>query len=367
MNIRVITERTDIVLELNKQGYAARQVNAANGFVNVVEDILVIDGNIVSPEMLQAQKLTCDAVYLSTGRPVTSKSSRLRVIDVSAVPVEKIGGLIVSELKKAIAIKASHNTAIFFGTVHEAGTTMVVQEIANALFANTKSTILVMSLTEGQGLNYEDFSETRDVVDLLPRVSMGILDSKELAAQVVRVNGISYIHGIQSISNIPDYSIEDVGQLIKIASESFDYVLIDAGADVNRMSLASLLSGYVVYVVTTPQPKAYMRFQTFIAEAIPKVNLPTNKMRLIVNKIGPSDIVRQIFNQYNKDIQEIGAIPLVEQTLATRSELERKPLSLLEAPGVYKKGILSVAKETMRPMGVNIEALMKPQRGGLFG
>jgi MinD-like ATPase involved in chromosome partitioning or flagellar assembly len=234
--------------------------------------------------------------------------------------------------------------------------------------ANTKASILMLSLTEGQGINYENFSGgIRDVTDLLPRVTMGILDSKELVAQIVKVNGIGYIHGIQSISNIPDYSIEDVGQLIKIASESFNYVLIDAGAEVNRMSLAAMLSGHVVYLVTTPQPKAYTRFQTFMTEVVPKVNLSTNKMRIIVNKIGPSDIVRQIFGQYNKDVQEIGAIPLAEQTMATRSELERKPLSLLETSSNYKKALLSVAKETMKPMGVDIDTLLKPQKVGFFG
>lgn len=366
MNIRVVTDRAIIVQKLNGLGHSAHQVGAAAGLVNVVEDLLVIDGALFPAQELAGKKLMTSAIYLSVGKGEPQKTAKMRVLDVSKMPAEDIAAAINDELNKIVTIKVSHNTAVFFGLAHEAGTTMMVQEIANMIMANIQASVLVMSLTETPGLEYETFdANVRDVITLLPRMSMGVLTPEELTASVVKANGINYIHGIHSLTNIPDYSIEDVAELIKTASASFDYVLIDAGADINRMSVAAMLSGYVVYLVTTPQNKGLARFEQFRAEIMPKVNLSPVKMRIILNKVGAADSVSAIIRQYG-GIQEIGAVPFVSHDLAIRSELEARPLSRFEGTNKYKGAVLALGRETMKPLGIKIEALVRASKGGLF-
>ncbi len=147
-----------------------------------------------------------------------------------------------------------HKVSIFFGSNSKVGTTLTALCFAVKLKEKYRdSKVIFTGLNEGSSACYVNRgSEGIDNIALL--LENGILESRFIEETSMLDSGIYYINEPENIVGAGSYRPETSRKMINFLKEKFDFVIVDAGSNINNgltMGAITYDGEKVLYHVTT--------------------------------------------------------------------------------------------------------------------
>ncbi|EDP73344.1 AAA family ATPase [Hydrogenivirga sp. 128-5-R1-1] len=185
-----------------------------------------------------------------------------------------------------------------------------------------------------------------------------ILNGKRLEDVVIKRFGIDVLpgfSGIESLDEMEDFLATRVIQDLTDFSEKYDYVIIDTSAGINTRVSAFVRAANRSYVITTPEPTAYLDAYALI-KSIFKIYKYSN-FKLIINMcknkneaIETYERLNQPFKRFlDKSFELFGWIPLSETV--NKSIKEKRLISETYPSDKFVKHIKEIAaKEVGEPI-----------------
>ena len=142
---------------------------------------------------------------------------------------------------------------VFFGAKGGAGTTTVAVNCAVELARLTKRQTLIVDLKAGFGevalfLGVRPRYTVLDALESLHRLDKDFL--RELCAK--HKSGLEILAGSEQFERPGAQDAGAVEELFRVVGKSHDYVVVDAGNQINSCSIAALYAADTIFVVATP-------------------------------------------------------------------------------------------------------------------
>lgn len=179
----------------------------------------------------------------------------------------------------------------FFGVDHKAGTTMITQSVADAIAHNDPSISVVrLSLHNRMGLDF--FSHAAGVVDdLLISLENRCLNLDLFETVSCKSGSMRVLGGLRDISLSRKFGVEEVKYLLDFVKDTYDIVIIDAGADMdNALTTGALVCSDQMFYVGTQSESCLSQF--FQISPIVKYCCPVEPSAVILNKF----IMNEVYN-----------------------------------------------------------------------
>ena len=176
----------------------------------------------------------------------------------------------------------------FFGMDHKCGSSMISQSVAEALAAKLLDQKILLIHTECDGNNLFSPNVGESLESIHPYLTERLIDMGELAEKSRYKDNLYIIGGNYKPGSTSNLSPEMSEYLLDAASEIFDIIVCDSGADFEHgMSLGSLFAANNIYLVTTPS-EASVRKGEYSVSFFKQINLPLTK--LIINKYSKKSV-----------------------------------------------------------------------------
>ncbi|MCB9743158.1 MAG: AAA family ATPase [Alphaproteobacteria bacterium] len=178
------------------------------------------------------------------------------------------------------------------------GVTSLAINVAAEISPVHRICIVDMDFSMGDVASFLDLRPSRSIVDLLQDLER--LDERVLqGSMAVHPSKVYVLSQPQELDTTTTVRGEDVLRLLQVATEAYQYCLVDCGCHVDEATLTSLTVSDYVFLVTeadVPSVKnAWRRLQLF-----ERLGIETERIRLIVNKLdkrsqlGVKDIERHL-------------------------------------------------------------------------
>ena len=170
----------------------------------------------------------------------------------------------------------------FFGMDHKCGSTMISQSVAESLAAKLSGQKILLIHTECDGNNLFSPNVGESLDSIHPYLTERLIDMGEIAEKSRYKDNLYIIGGNYKPGSSSNLSPTMGEYLLSAASELFDIIVCDSGADFEHgMSLGSLFSANNIYLVTTASEASIRKGEGCVA-FFKQINLPLTK--LVVNK-----------------------------------------------------------------------------------
>lgn len=177
------------------------------------------------------------------------------------------------------------NIFAFFGSDSKVGTSITTQAIAENIATHTRCSVLLLNLSGQPSANYFDVNEILNLDTVKVKIINKVLQPKELIDTCYRKENLYILPTSRSISDMRHYHPEHIENLILLASNEFDVVLIDAGCNPNSgMCIGALNSTNNKYLVTTQQDNARKYFESMNDQVFAVHEIFPKDFLLIINK-----------------------------------------------------------------------------------
>lgn len=205
-------------------------------------------------------------------------------------------------------IKKERNAVTFFGADSKVGTTMTAQSVAENLAQNTNAKIGLLMLHGYRGTEYvKDDNISLGLDNLKVKLINNILTKEELMANCIQKDNLYILPGINNILDVRQYHPEHIEELINLAAQCFNIVIIDAGSckglDFSAgITISGLNLARHIYFVTTQQNLPYDLFDKNKNQILDLLQIKTESFYLVVNKYFKTDGILtpdQLAKQYN--------------------------------------------------------------------
>ncbi len=169
-----------------------------------------------------------------------------------------------------------------FGSAGQVGATMVSRSMAEALSFAGYETLHI----SGSGKLGNDFTgamdHVRSIDDLKADIINGSLEEEELKSVIVRRGCLSYLGSVRNPLAVRSFPPDSFERIISAAGEKYDYVIIDAGDNMNSgLAVSALNVCHRRIFVLTQQPKTIQRFINIDTNVVKALGL---EAELIINR-----------------------------------------------------------------------------------
>lgn len=150
----------------------------------------------------------------------------------------------------------------FVGSDHKVGTTAVVQSMGEMLAdLIPNKNILLLHLDGNEGQEYTQYrGESIDRVRSL--LNQNLANWEEIEPLLETYKNLSSLGGVSDVLEHQLYEVECVENLINLCKAHFDYILIDAGANVESpLSIGAIALKTPKIIITTQQSKAQQEYE----------------------------------------------------------------------------------------------------------
>ena len=171
------------------------------------------------------------------------------------------------------------NIISFFGGDTQVGTTMISQSVALSL-GKSKKKVLLMLCSGNYGNDFMSLSSEYSLDDIKVNLSSNNICKEDVDGILLNQGEFKVLPGVKDITRVKYYREDDVGKITSVIKSDYDYIIIDAGSNVNYgINISSLLEADKVYFIVTQQEKSIRRF----VNTYYKVLYPLNITGKVIN------------------------------------------------------------------------------------
>lgn len=180
--------------------------------------------------------------------------------------------------------KPTSTTFVFFGAKGGAGTTTVAVNCGVEIAKLTKRSTVILDLKPGLGevglfLGVRPRYSIVDALDNLHRLDREFL--RELVTK--HKSGLEILAGSDNFDRPGAADSGVIEELFRVVSKQYDYMLIDAGSQVNSCSIAALYSADRIFLVANPDVPSVRNAQRLL-ERIRELGASGDRVRLLLNR-----------------------------------------------------------------------------------
>jgi pilus assembly protein CpaE len=184
-------------------------------------------------------------------------------------------------------------TLVFFGAKGGAGTTTVSVNTAVELARLTKRQTVVVDLKPGFGevalfLGVRPRFTVLDALENLHRMDREFL--KELLAR--HKSGLEILAGSEQFERPGAPDAGAVEELFRVLGKSHDYIVVDAGNQVNSCSIAALYAADSIFVVANPDVPSVRNAQRLV-DKVRQLGVGGERIRILLNRASDQHMIGQ--------------------------------------------------------------------------
>jgi len=184
-------------------------------------------------------------------------------------------------------------TMVFFGAKGGAGTTTVAVNCAVELARLTKRQTLIVDLKAGFGevslfLGVRPRYTVLDALESLHRLDKDFL--RELCAR--HKSGLEILAGSEQFERPGAQDAGAVEELFRVVGKSHDYVVVDAGNQINSCSIAALYAADTIFVVATPDVPSVRNAQRLV-DRVRQLGVGGERIRILLNRASDQHMIGQ--------------------------------------------------------------------------
>jgi len=182
---------------------------------------------------------------------------------------------------------------VFFGAKGGAGTTTVAVNCAVELARLTKRQTLIVDLKAGFGevalfLGVRPRYTLLDALESLHRLDKDFL--RELCAK--HKSGLEILAGSEQFERPGAQDAGAVEELFRVVGKSHDYVVVDAGNQINSCSIAALYAADTIFVVATPDVPSVRNAQRLV-DRVRQLGVGGERIRILLNRASDQHMIGQ--------------------------------------------------------------------------
>ena len=184
-------------------------------------------------------------------------------------------------------------TMVFFGAKGGAGTTTVAVNCAVELARLTKRQTLIVDLKAGFGevslfLGVRPRYTVLDALESLHRLDKDFL--RELCAR--HKSGLEILAGSEQFERPGAQDAGAVEELFRVVGKTHDYVVVDAGNQINSCSIAALYAADTIFVVATPDVPSVRNAQRLV-DRVRQLGVGGERIRILLNRASDQHMIGQ--------------------------------------------------------------------------
>jgi pilus assembly protein CpaE len=180
--------------------------------------------------------------------------------------------------------KPAATTLVFFGAKGGAGTTTVAVNCAVELARLSKRATVIVDLKPGLGevalfLGVRPRYTVLDAIDNLHRVDREFL--KELA--IKHKSGLEILAGSEHFDRPGGADGGALEELLRLLTRQYEYVVVDAGSQINSCTVAALYAADRMFLVANPDVPCVRNAQRLL-ERVRELGASGDRVRLLLNR-----------------------------------------------------------------------------------
>jgi pilus assembly protein CpaE len=182
---------------------------------------------------------------------------------------------------------------VFFGAKGGAGKTTVGVNCAVELARLTKRQTLIVDLKPGFGevalfLGVRPRYTVLDALESLHRLDKDFL--RELCAK--HKSGLEILAGSEQFERPGAQDAGAVEELFRVIGKSHDYVVVDAGNQINSCTIAALYAADTIFVVATPDVPSVRNAQRLV-DRVRQLGVGGERIRILLNRASDQHMIGQ--------------------------------------------------------------------------
>jgi pilus assembly protein CpaE len=182
------------------------------------------------------------------------------------------------------AAKRQGTTLAFLGAKGGSGVTTILVNCGVELARLSKRPTVIVDLKPGLGevtlfLGVRSQYTLIDAVDNLHRLDEQFL--KELV--VKHKSGVDILAGATQFDRPAPSDTSAVEEVLRLLAKQHDYVLVDAGSQINACSVSALYGADIIYLVTNPDVPSVRNAQRLL-EKIGELGACSDRVRILLNR-----------------------------------------------------------------------------------
>jgi pilus assembly protein CpaE len=175
-------------------------------------------------------------------------------------------------------------TMVFIGGKGGAGTTTIAVNCGVDIARLGKRPTIIVDLKPGLGevalfLGVRPKYSMLDAIDNLPRLDRHMLQS----LVVKHKSGLEILAGSDQFDRPAAADAGAIGEMFRILSRNYEYILIDAGNLINPQSQAALSTAQLVFLVVTPDVPSIRNAQRLL-QRLRQLGTQKNHVRIVLNR-----------------------------------------------------------------------------------
>ena len=180
--------------------------------------------------------------------------------------------------------RAAARTLVFFGAKGGAGTTTIAVNCAVELSRLSKRLSVIVDLKPGLGevglfLGVRPRFTVIDAIDNLHRLDREFL--KELV--IKHKSGLEILAGSDQFDRPGEADGGAVEELFRLLARQYEYILVDAGSQINACSLAALYTAEQMFLVANPDVPSVRNAQRLL-DRIRQLGAGVERVRFLLNR-----------------------------------------------------------------------------------
>jgi len=180
--------------------------------------------------------------------------------------------------------RAAARTLVFFGAKGGAGTTTIAVNCAVELSRLSKRLSVIVDLKAGLGevglfLGVRPRFTVIDAIDNLHRLDREFL--KELV--IKHKSGLEILAGSDQFDRPGEADGGAVEELFRLLARQYEYILVDAGSQINACSLAALYTAEQMFLVANPDVPSVRNAQRLL-DRIRQLGAGVERVRFLLNR-----------------------------------------------------------------------------------
>jgi pilus assembly protein CpaE len=184
----------------------------------------------------------------------------------------------------ALGARASATTLVFFGAKGGAGTTTLAVNTAVEIARLSKRSTVIVDLKPGLGevalfLGVRPRYSLLDAIDNLHRLDREFM--KELV--VKHKSGLEILAGSDQFDRPGAADGGALEELFRLLARQYEYILIDAGSQINSCTVAALYTGDTIFLVANPDVPSIRNAQRLL-DRVRQLGACGERVRMLLNR-----------------------------------------------------------------------------------
>ncbi len=226
------------------------------------------------------------------------------------------------------------NLKVFWGADHKVGTTMLAQSYAEKLTEQNKE-VLMLSVCTNPGDDFYD-EYAFGIEDLRTRLSCSLLTKENIREYANKGEVFYKLNGLSSIGKMYGFTPDMAFELIRIASEAFDEVIVDCGTGLdNPLTIAALTYDRNLVFIFSQQESSLRSWQ-LLSEKMSKLGVVPRIA--VINKFFKGDKYSLSYISQRTGLPQSIFKTVAENEFGIQAESDRKTL-LFYGDKQYEKDI----------------------------